>query len=85
MTRMQAFQLVSKERARQRGQKGYGAAEDAAHSPIQWLAIIMHEVGCLATAVLLPYYEKSSQCAVRAALIKIAAVAVAALESEGWK
>lgn len=82
--RWKSYLLILSERKRQLHEKGWSISHDAGHTPGDWSQIIQHEVGCLAHVVL-----NCGKMAYRRALVKIAAVCVAALEFEvskddGW-
>lgn len=67
---------VRVERHRQVQEKGYTPEHDAHHKPYDWLAYLTHEMGEAVSA-----REQMHREGFRNALIKVAAVAVAAVES----
>jgi hypothetical protein len=77
------FSLICEERERQIAKKGFTLKRDANHSIDEWLAIVVHEVGDLGNAYARCLWRSpSNDRAMRNALVKIAAVCVAALEAQ---
>jgi len=70
---------ILRERDRQSYEKGYTGDHDSLHTPGDWLAIIVHECGCLAD-LLLKENCRARDDAVGRATVKIGAVALASLE-----
>lgn len=70
---------VFNERQRQIYEKGWMPAHDMNHSPLAWVGIIAHELGCLADAALNRPGERGPRLT---GYRKIAAVAVAAMEAD---
>lgn len=68
---------IQAERQKQTEKRGYTRRHDAEHSSADWALILAHEVGCLSDIAL--NYRASA--ALIQALVKIAAVAHAALEA----
>jgi len=71
-----ALGLVRRERERQQPVKTYTLGHDDRHSSLAWIGIIAHELGCAAGVALREPGHVTS------AYVKIAAVAVAAIEVE---
>lgn len=59
-------------------ERDYNMVDDACHSPTEWVAIITHELGAVADYALNPRPDTDW---LKRALVKTAAVSVAALEA----
>lgn len=77
MKRHDAFRLIDRERLKQVKVKGYDAEHDARHDPLVWGEKLEHEIGCMFRRTGRPPTRAEFQ----AGLVKVAAVAVAALEA----
>lgn len=69
--------LLISERQRQVGLKNYTPEHDRQHSPLAWIAILDHEMGCASDCAL-----SGNRDGFRRALEKIGAVCIAALDAE---
>ena len=82
MNRTEALAAIEAERERQIEVIGYDAGHDATHTPTGWVAIIAHELGAVADRSL---NAGSDTYWTQRALIKTAAVCVAALEASDMR